>query len=135
MAVSAAYLEALGELFGGFTPEFRIKRMFGGAGVFAGELMFALAFEDELYLRADDESRGELEALGSAPFTYEARGEVMTLGYWRAPGEIWDDPDAARRWASGSLEAAERKRSTKGRKKKTRGKAPELLISGPWDEE
>jgi DNA transformation protein len=72
MGVSSAYIEALSELFG-FVPEFRVKRMFGGAGVFSGELMFALAFEDELYLRADEESRGELEAIGSQPFTYEAR--------------------------------------------------------------
>src|ERR1700740_2023690 len=105
MVVSAAYLEALSELFG-FLPEFRVKRMFGGAGVFSGELMFALAFEDDLYLRVDDLSRGELEALGSEPFTYEARGEVMTLGYWRAPGEIWDDPEAARRWGGRAVEAA-----------------------------
>lgn len=132
MGVSAAYLESLSELFG-FVPEFRVKRMFGGAGVFSGELMFALAFEDDLYLRADDESRGELEAIGSEPFTYEARGEVMTLGYWRAPGEIWDEPEAARRWAARALEAARRKRSAKSRK--TRRKPSELLISGPWDEE
>ena len=133
MGVSPAYIEALSELFG-FLPEFRVKRMFGGAGVFSGELMFALAFEDDLYLRADDESRGELEAIGAEPFTYEARGEVMTLGYWRAPGEIWDDPEAARRWAARSLEAAARKRSTK-RKTKRKAKAPELLISGPWDDD
>ena len=131
MGVSSAYIEALSELFG-VVPEFRVKRMFGGAGVFSGELMFALAFEDDLYLRADDESRSELEAIGSEPFTYEARGEVMTLGYWRAPGEIWDDPEAARRWAARALEAARRKRSAKSRK--TKSKAPELLISGPWDE-
>jgi DNA transformation protein len=132
MGVSPAYIEALSELFG-FLPEFRVKRMFGGAGVFSGELMFALAFEDDLYLRVDDESRSELEAMGSEPFTYEARGEVMTLGYWRAPGEIWDDPEAARRWGARAVEAARRKRSAKSRK--TRRKAPELLISGPWDEE
>jgi DNA transformation protein len=134
MGVSSAYLEALGELFG-FVPEFRVKRMFGGAGVFSGELMFALAFEDDLYLRADDESRGELEAIGAEPFTYEARGEVMTLGYWRAPGEIWDDPEAARRWAARSLEAAARKRTTKQKKTTKKAKAPELLISGPWDDD
>ena len=133
MGVSSAYLEALGELFG-FVPEFRVKRMFGGAGVFSGELMFALAFEDDLYLRADDESRGELEALGAEPFSYEARGEVMTLGYWRAPGEIWDDPEAAQRWAARSLEAAARKRATK-RKTAKKAKTPELLISGPWDDD
>jgi DNA transformation protein len=131
MGVSSSYLEALAEVFG-FVPGFRVKRMFGGAGVFSGELMFALAFEDDLYLRADEESRGELEAIGSEPFTYEARGQVMTLGYWRAPGEIWDDPASAQRWVARSLAAAARKRSPK--RKKSKAKPPELLISGPWDE-
>jgi DNA transformation protein len=132
MGVSAGYLEAVREVFG-FLPEFRVKRMFGGAGVFSGELMFALAIEEELYLRADDLNRAAFEAQESAPFTYAMRdGTRMTLGYWRAPDEIWDDPEAARRWASGSVDAAARHKSGK-RKTKPR-KSPELLISGPWDE-
>jgi DNA transformation protein len=134
MAVSAAYLEALRELFA-FLPEFRIKRMFGGAGVFSGELMFALAFQDDLYLRADDENRPTFEEAGSEQFLYETRdGERMSLGYWRAPSEIWDDPDAARRWARASIEAAGRKQASKRSKSAKKKKPPELLISGPWDE-
>jgi DNA transformation protein len=134
MAVSAAYLEALHELFA-FLPAFRIKRMFGGAGVFSGELMFALAADEDLFLRADDENRPLLEAAGSEQFLYETRdGEQMSLGYWRAPGEVWDDPEAARRWARLSLEAAGRKQASKGGKGAKKKKPPELLISGPWDE-
>jgi DNA transformation protein len=132
MGVSTAALEAVQEVFA-FVPELRIKRMFGGAGVFSGELMFALAFEEDLYLRADEESRDRFEAEGCAQFTYATRdGERMSLGYWRAPDEVWDDPEAARRWAGLSLEAATRKKAAK-RKAKPR-KAPELLISGPWDD-
>jgi DNA transformation protein len=133
MAVSAAYLESLHELFG-FVPEFRIKRMFGGAGVVSGELMFAVVFEEDLFLRADDETRPAFLAVGSDQFVYATRdGEQMSLGYWRAPGEVWDDPDAAQRWTRLGLEAAARKKQASKRSKKPK-KAPELLISGPWDE-
>jgi DNA transformation protein len=132
MGVSTAALAAVEELFA-FVPELRIKRMFGGAGVFSGELMFGLAFEEDLYLRADEESRDRFAEAGSSQFTYATReGERMSLGYWRAPDEVWDDPDAARRWAELSLAAARRKKAGK-RKAKSR-KTPELLISGPWDE-
>lgn len=132
MAVSSAVLEGVEELFA-FIPELRIKRMFGGAGVFSGELMFALAFEEDLFLRADEETRERFEAAGCAQFTYATReGERMSLGYWRAPDEVWDDPEAARTWGELSLAAAVRKKAGKRRAKPR--KAPELLISGPWDE-
>jgi DNA transformation protein len=101
--------------------------------VFSGELMFGLAAEEELYLRADDQNRMAFEAEGLGPFVYRMRdGEQMTLGYWRAPDAIWDDADAARRWSAGSLEAAARHKASKRKTGKT--KPPELLISGPWDE-
>lgn len=132
MAVSAGYLEAVKETFA-FVPELQVKRMFGGAGVFSGELMFALTFEEDLYLRADDLNRETFEGLGLEPFVYSTRdGEQMSLRYYRAPDEIWDDPEAARRWAQASIDAAARKKSAK--RKKAPKKAPELLISGPWDE-
>lgn len=137
MAVSAGFLETVAEILG-FAPEFRIKRMFGGAGVFSGELMFALADDEELYLRADDTNRPDFEAAGCSQFVFESKaGETMTLGYWRAPSEVWDDPESARRWAGRSLEAAARKKASqkKGKRKAPVCKPPELLISGPWDED
>lgn len=37
--------------------------MFGGVGLYAGELFFALIDDDILYLKADDTTRAAFEAL------------------------------------------------------------------------
>ena len=45
--------EAIRDLFAALGPV-RTRRMFGGQGIYAGELMFALEAGGELYLKADD---------------------------------------------------------------------------------
>jgi hypothetical protein len=55
VAVSASDQAAIAELFE-FVPELRLRRMFGGVGIFTGDMMFALATQDGLFLRDDPES-------------------------------------------------------------------------------
>jgi DNA transformation protein len=93
--------------------------MFGGAGIYADELMFALLDRDEtIYLRADAETRATFEAAGSQPFRYPLKtGEELELGYWRIPEEALESPEAAAEWGRLALDAAFRKRAEKGRKR------------------
>ncbi|MET0274116.1 MAG: TfoX/Sxy family protein [Phenylobacterium sp.] len=110
MAVSARFLDAVRDVLG-FVPDLRLKRMFGGAGVYSGDLMFALAIDDGLYLKADAESEGAFAALGLEPFLYRGRtGEPRPMSYRQAPDAVWEDEDVAREWASRALGAAGRKR-------------------------
>lgn len=51
------------ELFAG-VGRVQIKRMFGGAGVYADGLMFALLAEDSIYLKADDALKAALAEEG-----------------------------------------------------------------------
>jgi DNA transformation protein len=134
MPVSESFLDTVRDLIRDL-PQTRIKRMFGGAGVFSGELMFALVFEEDLYLRADADNRAAFEAEGLGPFTYRARdGAEMTLSYWRAPEAVWDDAEAARTWFQASVDAALRhKAARRGPRKSPKRQA--LLIPGPWDGE
>ena len=44
------------------------KRMFGGVGLYAGDLFFALIDDDTLYFKVDDSNRGDFERAGSGPF-------------------------------------------------------------------
>ena len=118
MAVSAPFREFLEDLLAGLGP-IRIKAMFGGAGVYADELMFGLIADDVLYLRADAETEPAFTEAGSAPFRYPTRdGEHLTMGYWRTPEDALDDPEAAVEWARLALGAARRKQAAKGRKKR-----------------
>jgi DNA transformation protein and related proteins len=51
-----------------------VKRMFGGHGVYADGLCFAIQSQGEVYLKADAESEKLYADAGSAPFVYVARG-------------------------------------------------------------
>ena len=82
------------------------KRMFGGHGVYHSGVMFALIADGMLYLKVDDESRAEFEAVGLLPFVYEAKGRRVSLSYHRAPDAMLDEPDVAREWAERGWQAA-----------------------------
>jgi len=82
------------------------RRMFSGYGLFRSGLMFALIADDTLYLKADDRTRGDFEAAGTRPFVYCRKGEAISLSYWEAPAELFDDPHEMVRWAQTALGAA-----------------------------
>ena len=70
MKVSPGFVDYLNDLFAALGPV-RVRPMFGGVGVYAGELMFGFLDRDEtIYLRVDDQTREAFEAVGSGPFRY-----------------------------------------------------------------
>jgi DNA transformation protein len=106
------------ELFTGLGPV-RIRRMFGGAGVYAGDVMFALIDDETLYLKTDEALRADLAAEGSAAWVYSrATGSWEDSSYWRLPEAALDDPDEAVAWARRALTVAEAKAA--GKKPKRR---------------
>ncbi len=93
--------------------------MFGGVGIYAGQLFFALVADDTLYFKVDDSNRPEFERLGMKPFQpYGEGGEVMQ--YYQVPAEFLEDPEALRSWAEKSIAVAAHKKEMKGKKGKTR---------------
>jgi DNA transformation protein len=119
--VAPELLAWLQDLFGALGPV-RARPMFGGAGVYVGDLMIGLLDRDEtLYLRVDEETQPTFEAAGSSPFTYFRRqAEEFPLPYWRAPEEALDGPDAAEPWGRLAMSAALRK-AARPRKSRSRG--------------
>ena len=120
MAASAEYLDFIKEQLAGFGPV-SVRRMFGGAGIYRDGLMFALIADETLYLKADDASRGEFEALALPPFTYGAKvGKRTVMSYWRAPEACLDDPDDMTEWCrkAYAVALASRKPPPKKRKRK-----------------
>ncbi len=101
----------LKEVFTLFGP-INAKRMFGGYGIYHDGLMFALVADDVLYLKADKQSADIFIKQGLRPFEYDKKGKTVTMSYYTAPEEIFDDPEEAKVWAVRAYEAALR-----GRKK------------------
>jgi DNA transformation protein len=95
------------ELFAAFGPV-AVRRMFGGAGIFADGLMIGLVSDGVIYLKADAHSRPAFEAEGLGPFSYGKGKKRVVMSYWRMPDRLYDDPDEMARWSAEALAAAQR---------------------------
>ena len=125
MAISSSAIEHAKELFAPFGA-IRVKKMFGGAGVYCDDLFFAIMNDEAIYLKVDEESRAEFERRGLEPFIFEMKdGSSGAMNYYNAPEDIYDDEDELRRWTTLALDAASRaaKFRKNPKKKKTKNKA------------
>ncbi len=94
------------DLLRGFGPA-EPRRMFSSWGIFVQGRMFAIVYEDTLYLKVDALNRADFDAEGLAPFTYEGRsGRTVELPYRQAPPDAMEDPTEMRPWAQGAVDAA-----------------------------
>jgi len=106
--------EFIRELFAPFRPV-TMKRLFGGAGLYADGRIFGLVFDGAIYLKVDDANIPDFEREGSRPFVYTrakspSRVGHHSLSYWRLPERLYDDPDELKVWAARALAIAERKK-------------------------
>ena len=78
-----------------------VKRFFGGGGVYLGDTMFAAIFNDQIYLKADAETRAAFEAEGCEEFIWQNPKSrmVWNSAYFTMPAELFEDEDALRLWA------------------------------------
>ncbi|MCB1915160.1 MAG: TfoX/Sxy family protein [Rhodocyclaceae bacterium] len=91
----------------------RTKRMFGGHGFYCDGLFFALVAWNTLYLKADEQSQAAFQQAGCRIFRSERTdGRTFSMGYWSAPDESLDSPQAMQPWARMAIECALRQRST-----------------------
>ena len=98
------------------------RRMFGGYGIYLDRMMFALVADDSLYLKVDDDSRGEFEAAGLEPFRYTKKGKSYQMSYHAAPEDALEDAELLRDWARKAVDAAMRAaRSERPRNRATKG--------------
>jgi len=90
-------------------PRIRARSMFGGVGIYGGDLFSALIAYDTLYFKVDDSNRPDFERLGMRPFQpYGEDGEVMQ--YYQVPAELLEDVAALRPWVERAMAVAARKK-------------------------
>jgi len=109
MPVTPSFTAFVIDQLGRAIPRLRARGMFGGVGIYADDLFFALIDDDTLYLKVDDSNRPDFEARGLRPFQpFGETGEVMQ--YYEVPSDLLEDPEALRPWAEKSIAVAGRKR-------------------------
>lgn len=95
----------------------RLRRMFGGYGIYGDGVMFALITgDDTLYLRTDDTNRPAFEQAGLPPFQ-PFPDKPMRMPYHRPPDSVLDDGEAMLSWARPALAAAWRAHAAKAKTK------------------
>lgn len=88
--------------------QIKIRKMFGGSGVYAGEEMFALLYDGQVYLKTDDALKAELEQAGGRAFewTNPQTGVQMKLSYVSMSADEMENSDNAGRLGRRALQAA-----------------------------
>ncbi|ANG95767.1 competence protein TfoX [Brucella pseudogrignonensis] len=106
--------QSLRDLFEGLGT-ISIRRMFGGKGIYHQGLIVALVVQDELLLKADQESAPAFIAAGSTQWTYDGRknGKTVAMPYWSVPDEAYDDPEIMTEWARLAFAASLRSEAKK----------------------
>lgn len=108
MVASASFAEFLREQLAPL-GHLTMRRMFGKTGVFCQGVMLGIVAEDVFYVRVDDHNRETFrEAASSPPLSYEKKGSIIDLSFWRVPERLIDEPDELVTWARAALAAAHR---------------------------
>jgi len=92
---------ALGKL-----PELSVRRLFGGAGVYAEDTIFGILYDQRLYLKTDERTRAAFIERGCDAL--RARSGTKLTAYYEVPPEVLDDEDELLSWARRALEVAQR---------------------------
>lgn len=118
MAVSDGFLAFVRDQCEAVGPV-SVRRMFGGAGIYASGVMFGLVADDVLFLKADDTSAPRFRDEGCGPFTYQPKtGKAVRMSYFRVPERLYDDPEDFAAWVRVALAVAQRNRAEKSTKSK-----------------
>lgn len=88
------------------------RAMFGGVGVYADGVFFALMDDDLLYFKVDDGNRGDFEARGAGPFLPYGDPD-RPMSYWQLPGEVLEDPAELGVWVERAIDVARRAKRKK----------------------
>ena len=98
-----------------------VRRMFGGAGIYADGTMFGLVADGVIYLKADELNAPAYERENLPPFTYGTKdGKRGVMSYRRMPDRLYDDHEELASWAREALAAAQRPKAARPAAPKSR---------------
>lgn len=121
MAISQSYRAEVERTLSALVP-IRVRSMFGGLGIYSGNLFFAVADDDRIYFKVDDVNLPNFLAEGMEPFDPMQNGKPMR--YFEVPPRVWRDPIELSLWVDQALGVAQR---ASFRKKPHRLRLPKLV--------
>jgi DNA transformation protein len=104
MRVSLGFREfALGQL--AEVRDLYAKPMFGGLGLYSGDVFFGIVAGDVLYFKVDETNRADYVRAGSRPFKPYA-DRPTTMRYYSVPTAAVEDAETVTQWARRSIAVA-----------------------------
>ena len=107
MAVSESYLAFVTEQLEG-AGDIVHKRMFGGVGLYADGIFFAVIDNDTIFFKVDETLAQRYIGRGMPPFKPMADKPPMR-SYYQVPIDVLEDRDEIVRWAKDSIAVGARK--------------------------
>jgi DNA transformation protein len=93
------------------------RAMFGGHTLYCDAVPFALVANNAVFLKADDHNRPTFLDRGLQAFQpFPDKPGVMQ--YYETPPEIFEDPEAMKRWAGAAIAAGRRAHAKKQPRKR-----------------
>ena len=86
------------DLFFEFGP-IKLRRFFGGEGIYAEDAMIGMIFDDIVYFKTDEETRKGFIAAKTKPFSFHKGKELVVTTWFALPDRLYDDPDELAQWA------------------------------------
>jgi DNA transformation protein len=80
------------------------RSMFGGQGLYHGEVFFGIIHKGRLYFKTDSTTRPAYLEQGMAPFRPNARQTLKS--YYEVPVEVIEAPDQLCEWARRAVQSA-----------------------------
>ena len=104
MAVSPGFAAFVAEQLEGCGP-IVTRRMFGGLGIYARDIFFAIIDNDILYLKVDDTTRPDFERAGCRAFRPYG-DDRQSIRYYEVPVAVLEDASELARWGRKALAVA-----------------------------
>ena len=85
----------------------KVRKMFGGYGIYQDGIFFALIANNILYFKVDDSNRLMYESHGSKPFSYAGKNNTtVIMSYWEVPADILENHNTLIEWVKKAVEVA-----------------------------
>jgi len=93
------------------------RKMFGGAGIYAGEVFFALVSGEQLYFKTSPENEKRYTDAGMGPFIPFEDKPNYKMSYHEVPLAVLEQPQELYEWASEAIAVAFKSKKSSKKKK------------------
>ena len=74
-----------------------VRPMFGGYGLYCGDVFFGIIFHGQLFFKTSEDTRGRYVKRGMKPFRPSAKQTLKS--YYEVPADVLDETDVLVAWA------------------------------------